>query len=141
MGETVEDVTVGVFKKRLLMHVVAIGVGLGIAAGVAQIAFESLDLTMLLIPPYALLIILTIFSSDDFVNFAWDGAGVTTGPITVPLVLAMGLGIGSKVPGVIDGFGILALASVGPILTVLLVGLVVQRTRKDDFNVVTDEIV
>nr|MCU0721505.1 DUF1538 domain-containing protein [Pirellula sp.] len=114
MGETVEDVTVGVFKKRLLMHVVAIGVGLGIAAGVAQIAFESLDLTMLLIPPYALLIILTIFSSDDFVNFAWDGAGVTTGPITVPLVLAMGLGIGSKVPGVIDGFGILALASVGP---------------------------
>ena len=141
MGETVEDVTVGVFKKRLLMHVVAIGVGLGIAAGVAQIAFETLDLTMLLIPPYALLIILTVFSSDDFVNFAWDGAGVTTGPITVPLVLAMGLGIGSKVPGVIDGFGILALASVGPIITVLLVGLVVQRTRKDDFNVVTDEIV
>lgn len=141
MGETVEDVTVGVFKKRLLMHVVAIGVGAGIAAGVAQIAFESLDLTMLLIPPYALLIILTMFSSEEFVNFAWDGAGVTTGPITVPLVLAMGLGIGSKVPGVIDGFGILALASVGPILTVLIVGLVVQRTRKDEFNVVTDEIV
>jgi hypothetical protein len=141
MGETVEDVTVGVFKKRLLMHVVAVGVGLGIAAGVAQIAFESLDLTMLLIPPYVLLIVLTLFSSEDFVNFAWDGAGVTTGPITVPLVLAMGLGIGSKVPGVIDGFGILALASVGPILTVLIVGLVVQRTRKDEFNVVTDEIV
>ncbi|MCU0712260.1 MAG: DUF1538 domain-containing protein [Pirellula sp.] len=120
MGETVEDVTVGVFKKRLLMHVVAIGVGLG---------------------PYVLLIILTIISSDEFVNFAWDGAGVTTGPITVPLVLAMGLGIGSKVPGVIDGFGILALASVGPILTVLLVGLVVQRTRRNEFSVVTDEIV
>ncbi len=141
MGETVEDVTVGVFKKRLLMHVVAMGVGMGIAAGVAQIAFESLTLTMLLIPPYALLLVLTMISSDEFVNFAWDGAGVTTGPITVPLVLAMGLGIGSKVPGVIDGFGILALASVGPILTVLLVGLVVQRTRKDELNVVTDEVV
>jgi hypothetical protein len=141
MGETVEDVTVGVFRKRLLMHVVAIGVGLGIAAGVAQMAFETLNLTMLLIPPYVLLLFLTVFSSDEFVNFAWDGAGVTTGPITVPLVLAMGLGIGSNVPGVIDGFGILALASVGPILTVLLVGLVVQRTRKDEFNVVSDEIV
>ena len=66
---------------------------------------------------------------------------MTTGPITVPLVLAMGLGIGANVPGVIDGFGILALASVGPILTVLLVGLVVNRYRKDEINAVTDEIV
>ncbi len=141
MGETVEDVTVGVFKKKLLMQVVAIGVGLGIAAGVAQMAFESLDLTMLIVPPYLLLLVLTLFSSDEFVNFAWDGAGVTTGPITVPLVLAMGLGIGANVPGVIDGFGILALASVGPILTVLLVGLVVNRSRKEEVNAVTDEIV
>jgi len=141
MGETVEDVTVGVFKKKLLMQVVAIGVGLGIAAGVAQMAFESLDLTMLLVPPYLLLLVLTLLSSDEFVNFAWDGAGVTTGPITVPLVLAMGLGIGANVPGVIDGFGILALASVGPILTVLAVGLVVSRSRKDEINAVSDEIV
>jgi len=141
MGETVEDVTVGVFKKKLLMQVVAIGVGLGIAAGVAQMAFESLNLTMMIVPPYLLLLVLTIFSSDEFVNFAWDSAGVTTGPITVPLVLAMGLGIGANVPGVSDGFGILALASVGPILTVLLVGLVVNRYRKDEINAVTDEIV
>ena len=64
-------------------------------------------------------------------NFGWDSAGVTTGPITVPLVLAMGLGIGSNVPGVIDGFGVLALASVGPIITVLLVGRVVSRARNN----------
>lgn len=62
-------------------------------------------------------------------NFGWDSAGVTTGPITVPLVLAMGLGVGANVPGVIDGFGVLALASVGPIITVLTVGLVVTRPR------------
>lgn len=140
MGETVEEVTVGVFKKKLLMQVVAIGVGLGIAAGVAQMAFESLDLTTLLVPPYLLLLLLTVLSSDEFVNFAWDGAGVTTGPIIVPLVLAMGLGIGANVPGVIDGFGILALASVGPILTVLLVGLIVSRSRKEEIDAVTDEI-
>jgi hypothetical protein len=53
----------------------------------------------------------------------------------------MGLGIGANVPGVIDGFGILALASVGPILTVLAVGLVVSRSRKDEINAVSDEIV
>jgi hypothetical protein len=111
------------------MQTVAIGVGLGIAAGVAQLAIPSIDLTMLLVPPYLLLLVLTFISSEEFANFAWDSAGVTTGPITVPLVLALGLGIGGNIPGVIDGFGILALASVGPIITVLTVGLIVERTR------------
>ncbi len=138
LGQTVEDTTVGVFKKKLLMQVVAFGVGMGIAAGVAQLAFDGLNLTMLLLPPYALLIFLTVISSDEFVNFAWDSAGVTTGPITVPLVLAMGLGIGANIPGVRDGFGILALASVGPILTVLTVGLIVGRSKNKDFNPVED---
>ncbi len=55
---------------------------------------------------------------------------MTTGPITVPLVLAMGLGVGANIPGVSDGFGILALASVGPILTVLGVGLYTQRKQR-----------
>lgn len=134
LGHTVENVTVGVFQKKLLMHVVAVGVGLGIATGVAQMTFESLNLTMLLIPPYLLLLFLTLISSDEFVNFAWDSAGVTTGPITVPLVLAMGLGIGGSIPGVRDGFGILALASVGPIITVLIVGLIVSRARRTELE-------
>ena len=83
-------------------------------------------LAWLLVPPYVLLLILTWLSSEEFVNFGWDSAGVTTGPITVPLVLAIGLGVGGDVPGVIDGFGVLALASVGPILTVLTVGLLTK---------------
>jgi len=140
LGETVENVTVGVFKKKLLMQVVAMGVGMGIAAGVAQMAFESLDFTMLLIPPYLLLLFLTLISTDEFVNFAWDSAGVTTGPITVPLVLAMGLGIGANIPGVRDGFGILALASVGPIITVLSVGLIVNRSRRKEINPVESDV-
>lgn len=128
LGTTVQQITVGAFRKSLLMHSVALGVALGIAAGVCKIAF-NLPLIYLLIPPYALLCILTWVSSEEFVNFGWDSAGVTTGPITVPLVLAMGLGIGGRVPGVSDGFGILALASVGPILTVLSVGLIVARLQ------------
>ena len=53
---------------------------------------------------------------------AWDSAGVTTGPITVPLVLAMGLGLGDATQAV-EGFGILCMASIGPIVTVLITGL------------------
>lgn len=131
LGDTVQKITVGAFRKTLLMQCVAIGVALGIAAGVCKIAF-NIPLVYLLMPSYLLLCVLTWVSSEEFVNFGWDSAGVTTGPITVPLVLAMGLGIGSNVPGVTDGFGILALASVGPIITVLTVGLIVERARQAD---------
>ena len=133
LGSTVEKITVGAFKKNLLMQAVATGVALGIATGVAKIAF-NLELWYLLIPPYAMLLILTFISSEDFVNFGWDSAGVTTGPITVPLVLAMGLGIGAKT-GAIDGFGVLSLASVGPIITVLTVGLLVRKKPSSADNV------
>ena len=130
LGDTVEKITIGAFRKRWLMQCVAIGVGLGIGAGVCKIAFD-IPLAYLLVPPYLLLIVLTLISDESFVNFGWDSAGVTTGPITVPLVLALGLGIVANVPDVIDGFGILALASVGPILTVLTVGLLLNRESEE----------
>lgn len=128
LGDTVEKITVGAFKKNLLMQSVATGVGLGIGTGVCKIAY-NIDLAYLLLPPYLLLLALTFISNEDFVNFAWDSAGVTTGPITVPLVMAMGLGIGAAT-GVSDGFGVLSLASVGPIISVLTVGLIVTRKHK-----------
>ncbi|MCG2634532.1 MAG: DUF1538 domain-containing protein [Gammaproteobacteria bacterium] len=129
LGNTVDSITAGAFRKTLLMHSVALGVGLGIAAGVYKIAYD-LPLAYLVVPPYLLLLGLTWISSEEFVNFSWDSAGVTTGPITVPLVLAMGLGIGGNVPGVVDGFGVLALASVGPVITVLTVGRIVARNER-----------
>lgn len=128
LGVTVEEVTAGTFRKSLLMQAVAVGVGAGIALGVMKIIF-SFPLAWILVPSYALLILVTGLSTEDFVNIGWDSAGVTTGPITVPLVLAIGLGIGSQV-GVVEGFGILAAASVCPILTVLLLGLYVNRKQR-----------
>jgi len=127
LGKTVEEITVGTFRKSLLMQAVAIGVGAGIGLGVAKIIW-AIPVFWLLVPPYLFLVLLTVLSSEEFVNIAWDSAGVTTGPITVPLVLAMGLGIGNQL-GVVEGFGILAMASVCPILTVLLLGLRIERKR------------
>ena len=128
LGLTVEELTVGTFRKSLLMQAVAVGVGVGMLFGVARIIWE-IPLVWLLAPPYLLLLYLTHCASEEFVNIGWDSAGVTTGPITVPLVLAMGLGIGGQV-GVVEGFGILAMASVYPILTVLAVSLWVTRRRR-----------
>lgn len=124
LGNTVETLTNGAFEKRLLIYAVAVGVGFGITLGVIKIIF-ALSLSWFLIPLYTLALLLTWLSTEEFVNVAWDSAGVTTGPITVPLVLAMGLGLGNAV-NAIEGFGILSLASIGPILSVLLTGLWVQ---------------
>ena len=124
LGNTVDTLTNGAFEKKVLVYAVALGVACGIALGVLKIIF-SLKLAYILIPLYTLALLLTWLSTEEFVNVAWDSAGVTTGPITVPLVLAMGLGLGNAV-NAIEGFGILALASIGPILTVLLTGLWVQ---------------
>ena len=125
LGITVEEVTAGAFKKAFLIQAVAVGVSVGLTAGIAKVMFD-IPMYWLLIPPYLILIAITIFSEEKYVNIGWDSAGVTTGPITVPLVLAMGLAIGSAV-GALDGFGMLAMASIGPILSVLLVGLYVSR--------------
>ena len=124
LGITVQTLTNGAFEKSMLLYAVSIGVGCGIALGVAKIIF-SLPLIWLIVPGYLFALILTWLSSEEFVNVAWDSAGVTTGPITVPLVLAMGLGLGNAVEAV-EGFGILALASIGPIISVLGTGLWIQ---------------
>jgi len=127
LGTTVEILTVGAFKKSMLIQTVAIGVGVGISVGLVKIIW-NVPLLFLIGPPYLLLMFLTILSTDEYVNIGWDSAGVTTGPITVPLVLAIGLGLSMQVGG-IEGFGILACASVYPILAVLLVGIFVSRRK------------
>ncbi|MBK1718176.1 DUF1538 domain-containing protein [Thiocystis violacea] len=121
LGVTAEQLTNGFFKKRTLILAVSVGVACGIALGVTKLIFD-LPLVWLIVPPYLLATLLTLVSSEEFVNVAWDSAGVTTGPITVPLVLAMGLGFGNATQAV-EGFGILCLASIGPIISVLLTGL------------------
>ncbi len=121
LGATTENLTNGVFKKKTLIIAVSLGVAIGIATGLVKLIF-NLPLVWLILGGYLLAFVLTIFSSEAFVNVAWDSAGVTTGPITVPLVLAMGLGFG-QATNAVEGFGILSMASIGPILTVLITGL------------------
>jgi len=140
MGMTVEGITVGTIKRTQLIQLVSIGVGIGILAGLCRILFD-LPLVWLIVPSYILLIPLTILSGEELTEIAWDSGGVTTGPVTVPLVLAIGLSISGEL-NIPDGFGVLALASVFPIITVLIYGLFIlakQRrsilaTRKESDN-------
>ncbi len=133
LGMTVEHLTNGAFKKSMLLYAVSLGVGCGIAVGVLKIVYD-IPIVYLIVPGYLIAAVLTVFSTEEFANVAWDSAGVTTGPVTVPLVLAMGLGFGDAL-GVTEGFGILSMASIGPIIAVQTTGLWVGwkiRRRHND---------
>ena len=124
LGMTVQNLTNGAFKKSMLMGAVSFGVATGIMLGVLKLIFDF-HIMYILVPGYTLGLILTLLSTEEFVNVGWDSAGVTTGPVTVPLVLAMGLGFGNAL-GSTEGFGILAAASICPIVAVLTLGIYVQ---------------
>ena len=144
LGVTVQNLTNGAFKKEMLMYSVASGVAIGIALGISKLVL-GFDLMMVLLPLYGIGVLLTIISSEEFVNVAWDSAGVTTGPVTVPLVLAMGLGLGNAVSAV-EGFGILSLASICPIIAVLTMGVVIRimnKTQDEESNedIISDDMI
>lgn len=128
MGVTVEETTAGILKKDGVVKTVSLGVGVGLMVGVARLLY-SIPLLWLLLGSYAVLLTLTWFSDEDFAGIAWDSGGVTTGPITVPLVLSMGLGIGGEL-NVVDGFGIVAMTCIFPILTMLIYGISMKTKQR-----------
>jgi len=108
----------------VIILTVAVGVGVFLALAVLRI-MKKIDLSNLLMILYALLIAFSFFIPKEFLAVAFDSGGVTTGPITVPFIMAMGVGIslirGDK-DAASDSFGLVALSSVGPILAVMLLG-------------------
>ncbi len=126
LGITVEELTVGAIKRPQILFLVSLGVGLML--GVVRILYD-LPLVWFILPGYIILMPLTYLSEDEFSAIAWDCGGVTTGPVTVPLVLAMGLSIGAEL-NIVDGFGILAMASCCPIISVLIYGLITRARQQ-----------
>jgi hypothetical protein len=104
---------------------VAVGVGIFLMLAILRILFR-IRLSRMLIVCYGIAIVLSIFAPNNFVAVAFDSGGVTTGPITVPFIIAMGLGLASirgDKESLEDSFGLVALCSIGPILAVLLLGM------------------
>ena len=129
LGVTLEELTTGTYKRSFLILTVALGVGTGMVAGFGRILF-AWPLVPLLAATYLAALALTLFSSEEISAIAWDCAGVTTGPITVPLVIAAGLGIGQGA-GVAEAFGVVTMASAFPVLAVLLSGFLLAARRND----------
>jgi len=138
-----QDVSGGAISVWGLRIAVAIGVGMGISLGTFRIVTGT-PLHYYIATGYVFVMLQTYFAPRSIIALAYDSGGVTTSTVTVPLVTALGLGLASTVPGrsvLIDGFGLIAFASLFPMLTVMGYAQLsrwwgkrneVQRDRKGD---------
>lgn len=116
-----DEVSAGTIKPWGLRITVAIGVAFALALGTFRIVTGT-PLYIYIMVGYLIVIVQTFFAPKKLIALAYDSGGVTTSTVTVPLVAALGLGLSSAVPGrnpAIDGFGLIAFASLFPIITVL----------------------
>ena len=116
-----EEVSGGTINAWALRIAVAVGVAIGVSLGCFRIVTGT-PLPWYIMAAYAIVIVQTFRSSRTIIPLAYDSGGVTTSTVTVPVVAALGLGLAASIPGrnpLIDGFGLIAFASVFPIMTVL----------------------
>ena len=120
-----EEISEGSIKGTLLRGFVALGVGVGILLGAYRI-IQGDSIVYYILVGYIVVIIMTFFAPRIIIPVAYDSGGVTTSTITVPIVAALGLGLASSIPGrdpLIDGFGLIAFASLFPMIAVLGYGI------------------
>ena len=110
-----------------LRFTVALSVGIAILLGVLRI-LKGWPIQYMIIGGYIGVVVLTAFAPENIIGIAYDSGGVTTSTITVPLVTALGVGLASAIKGrnpMIDGFGLIAFASLLPMMFVMVYGMVV----------------
>ena len=120
-----DEVSLGQLKGIWLRSLVSIGVGIGIVIGCARI-IDGINIAYWLIPGYLLVLAMTKVAPRFIVPIAYDCGGVTTSTVTVPLVTALGVGLAERTPGrdpMIDGFGLIAFASLLPMIIVMSYGI------------------
>lgn len=125
LAERVENLTGGALGSTLFVQTVAVGVAFGLAVGSARIVL-GIEVTPFFIPALALALVLTFFAPERYTGLAFDAALATTGPVTVPLAVALGSGLAlalGRGDVLVFGFGLVAFAALGPILCVLTLGL------------------
>lgn len=124
-----EKASGGSVGQRPVLLALSLGVGLFVALGMVKL-LAGIPILWIVTPGYALALVLTRFSTPAFVAAAFDAGGVATGPMTVTFVMAVVLGAAGAMEGrdpVADGFGLIALVALAPILSVMILGLFYSR--------------
>lgn len=124
----IDTVSQGTVSQTVLVDVIAIGVGFFVAMAMLRILL-NIPIAWLLAAGYTAVLIMSFFTPAAYVPVAFDSGGVTTGPMTVPIILSLGLGFSSVLSGrstLSDGFGLIGLASLGPIIGVMAIGMILN---------------
>lgn len=122
----VDLVSGGEINKGILILAVGLGVGLSVSLAMLRIVL-GISIASILLAGYLLVFLLAFFVPPQFVPVAFDSGGVTTGPVTVPFILSLGIGMVSVLGGksaLRDGFGLIGIASIGPIIGVMILGII-----------------
>ncbi len=125
LSKQVDTISHGIIQGNTILYSTAIGVGLFVAIAMLRIIL-GFRMVYLLAASYSVIILLSFFAPAEFVPLAYDSGSVTTGALTAPVVIALTLGLSSVLTGrsnVSDGFGLLGLASIGPIVVVMIMGI------------------
>ena len=125
----VEKASSGSIKKNLLIYTLSLGVAIFVALDMVRIIY-GLPFQYLIVPGSLLALVLLKFPDPAFTAIAFDAGGVSTGPMTVTFILSMAVGAATIMEGrsaVIDGFGLIALVALAPILSVILLGIVYRK--------------
>jgi hypothetical protein len=131
-----EHISGGTIRAWGIRIAVAIGVGFGLALGTFRIV-TGIELYYFIVAGYIIVTIQTLFAPKSIIGLACDSGGVTTSMVTVPLVTALGLGLAQAIPGrnpVLDGFGLIAFASLFPIIAVLAYAQIAQWFNKSTLS-------
>ncbi len=126
----------------VLILTVAVGVGIFLSIAIMRIIFQ-IDLSVILIIFYTIILVLSFLVPKSFISVAFDSGGVTTGPMTVPFIMALGVGIAgvrSDKNATSDSFGLVSLSSIGPILAVMLLGIFSSSPAVPDTSVEVSEV-
>lgn len=128
----VEKASSGSIRERVILVTLSLGVAVFVALGMAKIIY-GVPIHYIVVPGYMLALLMMRFCDSTFVAIAFDAGGVATGPMTVTFVLAVTLGIASAIDGrdpILDGFGLIALVAMAPILSIMTLGIIVTYKRK-----------
>lgn len=126
LAHQVDLVSDGRIEKNILILTVALGVAIFVCLAMLRIIL-GVPIAWLFGGGYLAILVCSFFTAPDFVPISFDAGGVTTGPVTVPFILALGIGTASVLGGrssISDGFGLVGLASIGPVLGVMILGMI-----------------
>lgn len=128
LGQQVNQISEGKIGRVLLIGIVSVDTGVFLAFALLRVVFK-LSYYQLMAIDYVGVLVASFFTSNEFMPIAFDSGGVTTGPITVPFILALAGGLTSMIrqeTSANDSFGMVGIASLGPILAVMILGVIFQ---------------